>query len=173
MSVLYFGLNPTSVLFRRKLIHSSTGQGLTGLTGASTGLVISTIKANEATATAYTASGVTIETIATLGTYVAPTSGRCRFREVDAINHPGLYEFHFADARLAATSRLYVSVLGAANLLQADWEIDCSLTRQEQQPRVNFTVAGTTLTVKDQTGATLYTKTVSSDPTAEPVVSVS
>jgi uncharacterized metal-binding protein len=44
---------------------------------------------------------------------------------VDAVNHPGLYEFQFADARFAVSGarRMVITVSGAANLLQADYEI--------------------------------------------------
>lgn len=115
----------TSNIVRFILKNSSTGQGLTGLTSASSGLIISTICDNEATATTYTAGGSTIETISTLGTFAAPSSNKCRFKEVDATNHKGLYEFQFADARFAVASarRLIISVTGATNLLDADYEI--------------------------------------------------
>ena len=114
-----------SNLIRFTLKNSSTGVGLTGLSSASAGLIISTIADNEATATAYTVTGSTIETIATLGTYAAPTATKCRFKEVDATNHKGLYEFQFADARfsVASAKRLVISVTGATNLLDADYEI--------------------------------------------------
>lgn len=115
----------TSNLVRFVLKNSTTGVGLTGLSIASSGLIISTIADNEATATAYTVAGSTIESITTLGTYAAPTATKCRFKEVDATNHKGLYEFQFADARFAVASsrRLIVSVTGATNLLDADYEI--------------------------------------------------
>lgn len=115
----------TSNLIRFTLKHATTGVGLTGLSSASSGLIISTIADNEATATTYTVAGSTIETIATLGTFAAPTATKCRFKEVDATNHKGLYEFQFADARfsVANAKRLIVSVTGAANLLDADYEI--------------------------------------------------
>jgi len=115
----------TSNLVRFVLKHSTTGQGLTGLTSASSGLIISTIADNEATATAYTVAGSTIETISTLGTFAAPTATKCRFKEVDSTNHKGLYEFQFADARFAVASsrRLVISVTGATNLLDTDYEI--------------------------------------------------
>lgn len=114
-----------SNLLRFTLKNSSTGVGLTGLGIASTGLIISTIADNEATATAYTVAGATIETIATLGTYAAPTATKCRFKEVDATNHKGLYEFQFADARFSVASarKLVISVTGATSLLDADYEI--------------------------------------------------
>src|SRR5687767_11917255 len=106
-----------SVILRVKIRDSSQsdGRGLTGLTSASTGLRISTIADNEATATAYTVAGSTIEGITTFGTYAAPTATKCRFKEVDATNHPGVYELQFADARFAVASAksLLVSLSGA------------------------------------------------------------
>src|ERR1700721_2190401 len=93
----------TSNLIRFNLVNSSTGQGLTGLTGSSSGLIISTINDVEATATAYTQASSQIQTIATLGTYAAPSASDCRFSQVDATNHPGLYEFQFAAAPFAVS----------------------------------------------------------------------
>ena len=69
----------TSNILRFTLKNSSTGVGLTGLSSASSGLIISTICDNEATATAYTVAGSTIESITTLGTFAAPTATKCRF----------------------------------------------------------------------------------------------
>lgn len=115
------------VIVRVKLYDSSstTSAGLAGLTNASAGLIISTIASNEATPTAYTAGGSTIETIATLGTYAAPTATKCRFKQVDATNHPGVYEIQFAEARLgvAGATSLAVSISGATNLQQRDFII--------------------------------------------------
>ena len=127
MAKLELGLTPTSVVLRVKLLDSSvtTGAGLTGLAHDSAGLIIGTIAIDEATATAYTQAGATIETITTLGTYAAPTATKCRFKEVDATNHPGLYEIHIADARFATVDSLVVSLSGAADLADADFEISC------------------------------------------------
>lgn len=115
----------TSVVLRFKLLDSSStvGAGLTGLTSASSGLIISTIADNEASATAYTVAGSTIESITTLGTYAAPTATKCRFKEVDSTNHKGVYEFQIADARFAVSSAksLLISIAGATNLVQADY----------------------------------------------------
>lgn len=115
----------TSNRVRFKLRHNVTGQGLTGLSSASSGLIISTIADNEATATTYTVAGSTIESITTLGTFAAPTATKCRFKEVDATNHKGLYEFQFADARFAVTNAraLTIDVTGASNLLDREWRI--------------------------------------------------
>ena len=113
-----------SVILRVKLRSSAvaTGAGLTGLTSATAGLVIGTIADNEATTTKYRASSSEVESIATLGTYAAPTAGKCRFKEVDATNHPGLYEIQIADARLAVSNAksAIVSISGAANLVETD-----------------------------------------------------
>lgn len=121
-------LGSTSNILRTMLRNSSTGQGLTGLAYNTSGLIISTIADNEAAATAYTVAGTTIETIATLATFAAPTATKCRFKEVDATNHPGLYELQFADARFAVASAkcLRITITGAANLL--DKEITVQLT---------------------------------------------
>lgn len=115
----------TSNLVAFVLKHSTTGQGLTGLSSASSGLIISTRCDNESAGTAYTVAGSTIESIATPGIFAAPTASKCRFKEVDAVNHKGLYEFQFADARFAVASsrRLVISVTGAANLLDTDYEM--------------------------------------------------
>lgn len=117
-----------SPIRRIKLFDASSvvGAGLTGLTSASTGLRISTICDNEATATAYTVAGSTIETITTLGTYAAPTATKCRFKEVDATNHPGVYEIQLAAARVAVSGakELIISVSGSTtNLVQQDISI--------------------------------------------------
>jgi hypothetical protein len=98
---------------------SSTGGGKSGLAYNTSGLVISTIADNEASPTTYTAAGSTIETISTLGTYAVPTATKCRFKEVDATNHPGVYEVQLADARLAVASAkaLLVTISGASGVV--------------------------------------------------------
>jgi hypothetical protein len=115
----------TSNLIRVVLKHATTGAPLTGLTEASAGLIIGTIVDNEATTTRYRASSSEIETITALGTFAAPTSGKVRFKEVDATNHPGVYEIQVADARfsVASAKRMIVSWSGASNLLAGDYEI--------------------------------------------------
>lgn len=128
-----FDVNSRIIRVKLRSSAVTTGAGLTGLTCESAGLIISTIADNEATATAYTQAGGTIETIATLGTYAAPTATKCRFKEVDSTNHPGLYEIQLADARLSVASakELVVSISGAANLAQEDLRIQ--LTRFDLQ----------------------------------------
>jgi hypothetical protein len=117
-------LGQTGIILRVKIRNSSvsTGAGLTGLTSASSGLRISTIADNESSAAAYTVAGSTIESITTLGTYAAPTATKARFKELDATNHPGVYEIQIANARFAVSSakNLLVSISGASNAAECD-----------------------------------------------------
>ena len=110
----------TSVIKRLLLLNSASdiGAGVLALTKDSAGLIISTISDTEATPTVYTQAAGNIETIATLGTYAAPTASKCRFKLVDDTNHPGLYEFQFADARFAVAGSkcLMISITGPAAL---------------------------------------------------------
>jgi hypothetical protein len=119
-----YTLGQTSIVLRVKILNSSvtTGAGLTGLTNASSGLIISTIADNESSATTYTVAGSTIDTITTLGTYATPTATHCRFKEVDSTNHKGVYEIQIADARFAVSNAksLLISVLGATNAAETD-----------------------------------------------------
>lgn len=119
-----FHLGQGSIVLRIKVRDSSvtTGAGLTGLTSASSGMIISTIADNEATATVYTVAASHVQTITTLGTFAAPSASNCRFKEVDATNHPGIYEVQIADARYAVSSAksLLISLSGATNMVQTD-----------------------------------------------------
>ena len=127
MAKLLYKHGVASAILRVKILDSSstTGAGLTGLAFGDSGLIISTIADVEATVTVYTSAGSTIEDITTLGTYAAPTATKCRFKEVDATNHPGLYEIQLADARFSVTNArsLIVSVHGATNAALVDAEV--------------------------------------------------
>lgn len=122
MELIRFDHNSSIIRF---VLKGADGQGLTGLTNASVGLIISTITDMEAAPTSYSVAGGKVETIATLGTYAAPTATKCRFKEVDAVNHPGLYEFQFADARFSVVDArtLIITVSGATDLVSADYQI--------------------------------------------------
>lgn len=115
----------TSNILRLKILDSTTNNGKTGLTSASSGLIIGTIADNEATTTTYTVAGSTIESITTLGTYAAPTATKVRFKEVDATNHKGIYEIQLANARFAVanSTNLIVSVSGVSGTLDSDCSI--------------------------------------------------
>lgn len=138
----------TSVILRVKIMDSAstTGGAKTGLTFASAGLIIATIADNEATTTRYRASSSEVETVTTLGTFETPTSGKCRFKEVDSTNHPGLYEIHIANARWAVSGArsIIVTVSGASGAAQVDAEVQLGDVPTDVQK-----VAGTAQTAGD------------------------
>lgn len=160
-----------SIVLRVKLLDSTatTGAGKTGLSSSSSGLIVSTIADNEATATAYTQAGSTIESITTLGTYAAPTATKVRFKEADATNHKGIYELHIADARFAVSSAksLLVSISGVTGMAEADFVVQLQSDDPYVAKPTNFNldsidsngrrdiikIAGTTQTAKDVGGA--------------------
>lgn len=116
-----------SIIIRVKILDSSSssGRGLTGLTFASSGLIISTIADNEATATVYAQAAGNTEDISALGTFAAPSSGKCRFKEVDGTNHKGVYEIQLTDSRYAVSNAksLLVSISGATNMAETDFVV--------------------------------------------------
>lgn len=128
-----YKLGQTSIVLRLRLLDSSvsTGAGLTGLTSSSTGLKIATIADNEASGTVYTVAGSTIETIATLGVFATPTATKCRFKEVDATNFPGVYELQLDNTRYAVSNAksLIIMFSGATNLAQSTFLVP--LTQQD------------------------------------------
>jgi hypothetical protein len=148
MSLLAVANGVTGLVIRIKLLDSSQSfpKGLTGLTSASAGLNISAIADTEASTTSYTQGGSTIQTIATLGTYAAPSTSNCRFKEVDATNHPGVYEMQFANARFSVSGArsLLVSISGAVNLVQCDFVVQ--LTTFDLNSSVNAVGAAASVT---------------------------
>lgn len=122
--LISFKRSQAGVILRVKIRNrtASGGNGLTGLDHTSSGLRISTIADNEAAATEYTVAGSKVETITTLGTFAAPTATKCRFKEVDATKHPGIYEIQLDNARFAVSSAksLLVSINGATNAAECD-----------------------------------------------------
>ncbi len=127
----------TSNLVRFSLKDYRTGYGITGITSGTSGLYISTICDNESSPTVYAYSG-NIEDISVLGTFSAPTAGKCRFKQVNSSYHPGLYEFQFDDSRFAYSNakRMVISVKGAANLLDADYEMQLTQTDLYLSPAI-------------------------------------
>jgi len=125
MSGYAFKNGATSVILQLQLYSSvltATNGGLTGLSGSSTGLIIGTRCDTEATFTTYTQAGGTIQTIATLGTYAAPSAANCRFAQVDATNAPGLYELQLLNSRISVSGAKYITItvpaVAGLNLLQ-------------------------------------------------------
>ena len=128
MALISRVITSNSNIIRCKILDSASavGAGKTGLTNATAGLIISTAASIEAAPVVYTQAGGLIDTIATLGTYAAPTATHCNFKEYSAANHPGVYELQFADARFAVSGQLLVSISGAAGIVQTDFIIDQS-----------------------------------------------
>lgn len=132
---------------------SATGAGKTGLTEASSGLVISTLAENEASSTKYTAAASNVETITTLGTYQAPTTNKCRFKEVSAADAPGVYEIHLADARynVANARTLQVHVFGMSGAAHCPTEIQLGTLNPNDSAW--STVLALITTINDKIGA--------------------
>lgn len=102
---------------------SSAGAGLPLLTFASSGLKIAVKRELDAAWTLYSSAGSTIENITTIGTYVAPTATKIRFKPTDDTNAPGDYELHLAQALLGtgdASRYLRILIWGATNLAPCD-----------------------------------------------------
>lgn len=118
-----YQLSQTSIILRVKM-RSTTApyNGLTGLSNTSSGLIIAAIADDEASTTAYTSAGSTIQTIATLGTYAAPSASDCRFAKVDDTNHPGIVEIQLANARynVSSAKSLLVSITGVSGMFDTD-----------------------------------------------------
>ncbi len=124
--LISYKLGQDSIILRVKITDSSKNDntGVISLTNTSVGLNISTIVDNEATPTVYKSSNSTIETITTLGVYVAPTATKCRFKQVDPNNHSGLYEIQIADTRYAVSNAksilVTIAAITALNVAQSD-----------------------------------------------------
>lgn len=123
MAAFNFRHSITSVILRLKLIDTA-GLGKTGITNATANLKVGVIADVEPTSTNYT--GANLETIATLGTYAAPSSLKVRIKLVDDTYHPGIVELHIADARFAVANAksLIVTVSGVTGMLDTSVNID-------------------------------------------------
>ncbi len=124
--LISYRLGQGSIILRVKIPDSSKtdNSGVTGLLFSTTGLSIATAADNESSSTVYTSAASHTETITTLGTYAAPTTSKCRFKEFDATNHPGVYEIQIADARFNVSSSksilITILAIAASNAAQID-----------------------------------------------------
>ncbi|HVU12177.1 MAG TPA: hypothetical protein VHD90_12910, partial [Phototrophicaceae bacterium] len=107
----------TSQIVQVYLRNSSTGAGLSGLAYNTSGLT-AYYSFNGDTA----AHAITLATM-TLGTF---TSGG--FKEVDATNMPGVYQFGIPDAALANGGGVDVVLQGAANMLECRIKIQLTVS---------------------------------------------
>lgn len=123
-----YQLSQTSIVLRVKVRDTTSGNGKTGLATSSggnittSGLIIAAIADVEASTTAYTVAATHVQTIATLGTFAAPTSSCCRWGEVDSTNHKGIYELQLDNSRYAVSSAksLTVSISGVSGMFDCD-----------------------------------------------------
>lgn len=125
---------------------SSTGAGLTGLAYNSSGLTAYYIRPGQTAATA-----ITLASISTLGTFV---SGG--FKEIDATNMPGWYEFDPPDAAIATGApSCSIHLKGAAKM--ADLPIEVELNDPANGYNINLSQAVPASAGKPSTvGALLY-----------------
>ena len=88
-----------------------------------------------------TAIAITTETIATLGTYQAPTSAaHIRFKEIDATNLPGAYEVHYHNDWFSSSNGRWVFYqIKGSGLDQCDVQIQVT----DYTPTASITVSGT------------------------------
>ncbi len=92
--------------------HSSTSVILDGvldidiLTKDTAGLIIDTWTDNEATVTQYLQTAGNIEDIAALGTYAAPSTNKCRFKQFNGYN----YQLQLANGRFAVAGAKILTV---------------------------------------------------------------
>jgi hypothetical protein len=106
---------------------SANGDGRTGLAHNTAGLEIWVLPIGNGAPNVYTAAAGKIESIAAVGTYVAPTqSDRIRFGQVDATNAPGLYELQFRDELFAAGTSIVGAVRGVADAIVCPFELQLS-----------------------------------------------
>jgi hypothetical protein len=128
MSGYWYKNGQGSVIVRVKLNDSSqtipNNKGITALVNSSAGLIISTIADTESAPINYTQAGGTIQTIATIGTYAAPSANNCRFQKIDDTNLPGWYEIQLLNARFsvanAKTLGICIPAVAGLNLAQTD-----------------------------------------------------
>ena len=108
----------TSNVVRFVVTSTADGSRLTGLTFNTAGLIISVAADNQVAASFanYTQAAGNIEDITTLGLWATPTASKCRFKQVDATNQPGLYEFQFLDSVFATANakKLVITISGAS-----------------------------------------------------------
>jgi hypothetical protein len=104
---------------------SPNGDGFTGMYELTAGLEIWVLPAGDPGPTVY--SGLSIEGLADEpGAYIAPTDGRIRFAEVDAVGCPGVYELQFRNELFAAGRSLVGAVRGVAGAIVCPFEFQLS-----------------------------------------------
>lgn len=108
---------------------STSGSGKAGLNSTSPGLAISVIRPGDSAPITYRADLGTIEPIIGIGSYSAPSAGKCRFHEIDSSNLPGWYELQLADvwfADVAGRRSVGGMIFGAADIVPTPFQVQLS-----------------------------------------------
>lgn len=118
----------------------TTGAGKTGVVRTQTDLKINVIRELSAASTNYV-GGTSIEDITTLGTYAAPTSANCRFKEIDSTNLPGWYEIHLEQSAggTADASRVLSGMVRATSVAPCPFEIQLEAVNRQDSVRSGMT----------------------------------
>jgi len=118
----------------------TTGAGKTGIVRTQADLKINVIRALSAASTNYV-GGTSVEDITTLGTYAAPTSANCRFKEIDATNLPGWYEIHLEQAAggTADASRFVSGMVRATGVAPCPFEVALDAVDRQDAVRMGMT----------------------------------
>lgn len=109
----------------RVYIEDTDGLALPDLAFGTSGLLIQYQR--ELVATASSFSGSNLETITTIGTYAAPTSGKARFKEMSSTTMQGWYEIHLPQAAVGtgdASRTLQGMVSGVTGMRDCPFEIE-------------------------------------------------
>jgi len=102
---------------------SANGDGKTGITPATAGLEIWVLPEGASVPTVYKQADGTIETVAAIGTYQAPSlAARIRLGQVDAVKSPGLYELHLRNELFAAGRNLVGAIRGIGTAIVCPFE---------------------------------------------------
>jgi len=112
----------TQVILQFSILDSSKtkGEGLTGITSGSAGLKISMMRNRGQTAP----TALTPIAVATLGTWVSPTSAQAGIRAEDDTNRPGEYQLHCPDVAFASGAETVTFLVwGATNMVPVQIEI--------------------------------------------------
>ncbi len=139
---------------------STTGGGKTGLSNTST--INISVRRELSSATTNYVGNTTVQTIATLGTFAAPSASNCRFKEIDATNQPGMYEIQFLDAIFdtSDTSRFLSGMVTGTGVAPCPFEIE--LTASNNQDGIHFGLTALPNTACT-TNASLLTSGTSTD----------
>lgn len=116
------------VVLKQSASGSNPGEGLQNVSYNTAGLEVCVARDDSNSTVAYLQSANNIEAVGTLGIWAAPSTNKCRILKVSDTYHPGAVELQFADSHWVASSdgkpvRILITVLGAANLQECNYEI--------------------------------------------------